>query len=39
MFWKKKAEIEIVTHCEFIPEDGWDLIPVCRDLKKQRRSK
>jgi len=33
-FWRKKAEIEIKTHCEFLPDDAWDMIPVCRDLKK-----
>jgi len=37
MFWRKRAEIEIATHCEFVPEDAWDSIPVCRDLKLEKR--
>jgi len=36
-FWTKKVEIEVVTHCEFVPDEGWDGIPVCRDLKKKGR--
>jgi len=37
MFWKKKPEIMIETHCEFVPYEAWDNIPVCRDLKHSKR--
>jgi len=35
MFWTKRVELDKVTHCEFVPEEAWGMIPVCRD-KKQR---
>lgn len=36
MFWTKKVKVEIKTHCEFVPEEGWDVVPVCRDLKVKK---
>jgi len=35
MFWRKRKEVEIVTHCEFLDFDAWDMIPVCRDRKRE----
>lgn len=39
MFWTKRVDIEIKTHCEFVPKDGWSGVPVCRDLMKNNSNR